>query len=78
MQLETCQAPLSSHLNTRIFSLACAAYPGAHIILSYWDNTEQFAWGKPLAGDVFKCSNLHRLKVDDSLGALLKCDVDML
>lgn len=41
MQLETCQAPLSSHLNTRIFSLACAAYPGAHIILSYWDNTEQ-------------------------------------
>lgn len=57
MQLETCQAPLSSHLNTRILSLACAAYPGAHIILSYWDNTEQFAWGKP--GDLLgMCLNV--------------------
>lgn len=29
MQLEICQAPLSSHLKTKIFLLACAAYPGA-------------------------------------------------
>jgi len=39
---------------------------------------QNVCWGKCLLGDVLKCSDLHGLKMEGSLGMLLKCGVDML
>jgi len=69
---------LPSHQKT-IFSLACAAYPGVLGVLhSAIGMVQNVCWGKCLLGDVLKCSDLHGLKMEGSLGMLLKCGVDML
>lgn len=47
-----------------------------HSAIGVAQGVPRVCWRKLLVGDVFKCSDLHRLKMEGSLGVLFKCSVD--
>lgn len=71
MQLETWHSSLSFHLHIKkiISSSACADSPGVLSMLE-WHKTLPVCAGRKLFGVVFKCSSLHRLNMEGSLGVL--------